>query len=33
VYADDHASRTGQTTDVDFIATAGQDRIVAVTKA
>jgi len=33
VYANDHATWTGQTTDLDFVGTAGQDRIVAVTKA
>ena len=33
VYADDHATWTGQTTDLDFIGTVRADRIVAVTKA
>jgi hypothetical protein len=33
VYADDHATWTGQTTDLDFVGTAGQDRVIAVTKA
>jgi hypothetical protein len=33
VYTGDHVTWKGQTTDLDFVGTAGQDRIVAVTKA